>query len=192
MPSSLVGLEHLLEGDTQPRVRTFRETPDEYWSEKLGRPFTPREALRLEGTESTRDIIAFDFWVWSVEMKIKNQLSKNSNSHFVISDVRFPNEISWIKSMGGTTVRIIRGEEPDWWDAAVEWNAQSQKDQGTLSYTETQIIRDLEKVLKTIHPSEKAWIGTKFDRTIYNDLGFGELTKEVSQMLLSIDNLMKT
>jgi hypothetical protein len=179
----------LLEGDTT-ESRFFRETPDPYWSKKLGKDFTPRDAMRIEGTESTRDIIAYDFWVWSAEKKIQSWILDKSHQddpiNFVIPDVRFPNEIDWIKSIGGITVRIIRGEEPDWWDAAVEWNTRPQKDRGMSSYTEMEVTRELEKILKPIHPSEKAWIGTEFDRTIYNNLGKKELTDSVREMILNL------
>jgi hypothetical protein len=37
----------------------------------------------------------------------------------VISDCRFPNEIRAIKQAGGIVVRVVRGPEPEWYDAAV-------------------------------------------------------------------------
>jgi len=39
----------MLEGDTK-ESREWRETPDPWWSEKLGREFSPRLALQLMGT----------------------------------------------------------------------------------------------------------------------------------------------
>jgi len=40
----------------------------------------------------------------------------------LFTDCRFPNEIKSIKSAGGYIVRVKRGEEPEWYDAALSYN----------------------------------------------------------------------
>ena len=45
----------MLEGDTV-QSRAWREQPDAFWSDKLGKPFSPRMALQLMGTEAGRDV----------------------------------------------------------------------------------------------------------------------------------------
>ena len=45
----------MLEGNT-PESRAWREQDDKWWSDKLGRPFSPRLALQLMGTEAGRDV----------------------------------------------------------------------------------------------------------------------------------------
>ena len=84
----------MLEGDTA-ESRAIREQPDAFWSEKLGRPFSPRMALQLMGTEAGRDVFHKDFWILSLENRI------DINKNYVITDVRFPNEIDWIHKQGG-------------------------------------------------------------------------------------------
>jgi len=38
--------------------------------------------------------------------KIKKILSENNDAYIVISDIRFPNEINYIKMMGGISIRV--------------------------------------------------------------------------------------
>ena len=92
----------LLEGDTE-ESRKWRETPDKYWSFKFGRDFTPREALQKMGTEVGRDVFHKDFWVFELENRLMFH-----DTPVVVTDVRFPNEIDWIHSIGGKVIEIQR------------------------------------------------------------------------------------
>ena len=74
----------LLEGDTA-ESRAWRETPDKWWSEKLGKTFSPRLALQLMGTEAGRDVFHEDLWVHTLMRRCENAPNKN----YVIADVRF-------------------------------------------------------------------------------------------------------
>ena len=82
----------LLEGDNKIS-RYWREQPDEYWSERFNRLFTPRDALQLIGTEVGREIFHNDFWLFKLEQKLKMDIN------YVITDVRFPNEIEFTPAM---------------------------------------------------------------------------------------------
>lgn len=64
---------------------------------------SPRYAMQTIGTGWGRDTMAPDFWVnaW------KNTLPAGS---VVCDDVRFPNEVEAIRSMGGKVIRIVRDE----------------------------------------------------------------------------------
>ena len=57
---------NLLEGDTD-ESREFREEVDPFWSDKLGRKFTPRLALQLMGTEVGRNVFGENIWIHSLE-----------------------------------------------------------------------------------------------------------------------------
>ena len=155
----------LLEGDTAAS-RAFREAPDDYWSEVMGRNFTPREALQFMGTEAGRNVFHPDIWVRSLERRIL----KNSESKYVITDVRFPNEMYMIRSLGGKIVRIKRGPDPLWWDVAVNTNIYSKG---------IQILPGFE----SIHYSEWAWVGYPFEKTITNDGTLQELKNQVATLL---------
>ena len=96
----------LLEGDTE-MSRKWREEPDNYWSEKFGRVFTPREALQKMGTEAGRDVFHKDIWVISL-------LNRAKGKDVVVTDVRFKNEIQYIQDNGGIVIRVKRGVDPIW------------------------------------------------------------------------------
>jgi hypothetical protein len=65
-----------------------------------------RKLAQLLGTEWGRAIDP-DFWVRIAAAKV--ELCKNFDSAgVVISDVRFPNEATWIRSQGGVLWRVIR------------------------------------------------------------------------------------
>lgn len=95
----------LLEGDSNAS-RAFRERVDPWWSHKLGYEVTPRLILQKMGTEACRHGIADNIWIAALEKRI------HGYDDVVISDVRFPNEIDFVRSAGGVIVRVKRGEEP--------------------------------------------------------------------------------
>lgn len=155
----------LLEGDT-PESRAWREQDDKFWSEKLGKPFSPRLALQLMGTEAGRDVFHPDLWVHTV----LNRCEKNPNSNYVIADVRFPNEIKAIHEAGGTVIRVRRGPEPEWYDAAYAVN--------------------MGKTIEppNVHFSEWAWVGSKIDCEICNDDALDTLIEKVDLLINLIYN----
>ena len=103
----------MLEGDTL-ESRAWREQSDAWWSEKLGREFSPRLALQLMGTEAGRDVFHPDLWVHTVLRRCEQAPWNN----YVIADVRFPNEINAIIQSGGKVIRVRRGEDPEWYSLA--------------------------------------------------------------------------
>ena len=151
----------LLEGDTD-ESREFRETKDEWWSEKTGKYITPRNMLQLIGTEAGRDVIHPDVWVLSVERKIG--MYKN----VVIPDVRFPNEMNFIQKMGGFVVRVRRGDDPEWYETARRANLESNTD----------LMCDY-----PVHYSEWAWIGQKLDYQLDNNGSMIMLEGGIKHML---------
>ena len=94
----------MLEGDTTSS-RYWREQPDPFWSEKLGKPVTPRWVLQHFGTEVMRGQMYDGIWLDSCMGRYKGQ-------NTVIADTRFINEIKTIKAHGGIIVCVKRGELP--------------------------------------------------------------------------------
>ena len=97
----------LLEGRTKS-AREWRERIDPWWAERLNMPdLTPRWILQYWGTEVCRTGFHNDIWISSLENKLRN-----SQDDIVISDCRFPNEISSIKTRRydclGSTRKIAR------------------------------------------------------------------------------------
>ena len=141
----------LLEGRTT-ESRTWREQVDPWWANRLNMPnLTPRLVLQRWGTEVARKSWHDDTWIASLE----NKLARAHND-IVITDVRFPNEIAAVRNAGGIVIRVVRGDEPVWYSIAQRANKGDTVAQ--------QQLKDF-----NIHPSETAWIGTRFDAIIDNN-----------------------
>jgi hypothetical protein len=156
----------LLEGDTE-ESRVFRETKDEWWSEKFGYDFLPRLALQLMGTEAGRNVFHPDIWIHSLERKM------TMYSNVVIADVRFPNEIDFIHSKGGFLVRVKRGPDPEWYETALSDN-KNNLEPG---------VSDMSVYYPSIHYSEWAWIGSIVDYELHNIGTLSALEGDVRHML---------
>lgn len=161
----------LLEGRTA-EAREWREQVDIWWANRLDMPhLTPRWILQYWGTDVCRKAFHDDIWIASVENKMRK-----TGDNIVISDVRFPNEIAAIHNAGGIVVRITRGENPEWYDAAASANA-GPEGNATWSISKSK----LESI--KIHASETAWVGGNIDHVISNDNSIDELFAQISQLL---------
>lgn len=158
----------LLEGDTE-YSRQWREEIDLWWAKRLDIPhLTPRWVLQNWGTDVLRKQFHDDIWIASLEYKLLGE----SESNFVISDVRFPNEIKMIQNLNGEIWRIERGVLPEW--AIIQYeNFEDLKRTMTLYYP-------------TIHASEWSWIISKYDKLIKNDNDLEDLHQQVNQCLSKI------
>ena len=157
----------LLEGDNEAS-RQWREQPDPFWSEKMGKQFTPRLALQLLGTEAGRDVFHKDIWVNSL-------LKRAGDKDVVITDVRFKNELKFIQKNNGIVVRVKRGPEPDWYEDAIVVN----KGDRFIGWA---LAKDRLK-RKHIHQSETDWVGSKFNYVIENNGTLDDLGKQVDGLL---------
>jgi len=156
----------MLEGRTK-EAREWREQVDPWWAERLNIPnLTPRWVLQQWGTEVCRKGFHDDIWIASVENKLRR-----SKDNIVISDCRFPNEISSIKNAGGVVMRVVRGPEPDWYDLAIEEN---------LYKSES---ANIELMKLKIHASETAWVGTNFDYVLDNNSTLDSLFNQVESVV---------
>jgi len=145
----------MLEGDTESS-RHWREQPDRFWSEKFGKPVTPRWVLQYFGTEVMRGQMYDAIWVDSCMGRYKGQKT-------VIADVRFPNEVKQIRAHGGKIIRVKRGPDPDWFVNYVEGNIEP----------------------TGIHSSEYAWAKEEFDFTIENNDTKEELHAKIDALIVS-------
>jgi hypothetical protein len=156
---------HMLEGDTDAS-RTWREQPDKFWSKEFGKDFTPRYALQLMGTEVGREIFHEDFWV----IRLKKFIQANPNQNFVITDVRFANELQFINDMNGTTIEIERGIPPHWYSVAVQANRGDTKAEKFMFDT-------------GVHESEWRWIGGPIDHKVINSGTVDDLKQNLVKCL---------
>ena len=164
----------MLEGRTR-QSREWRERVDPWWAKRLNMPdLTPRWVLQHWGTEVCRRAFHDDIWIAALENKLRN-----SQDDIVISDCRFPNEIKSIKAAGGIVVRVARGAEPDWYDAAVSAN------RGPNGNTSWALSRaKLERL--NVHASESAWVGTEFDAEVDNNSSMDHLLNQINDLVLDL------
>jgi len=161
----------MLEGRTK-QAREWREQVDTWWADRLEIPhLTPRWILQNWGTEICRRGFHDAIWIASLENKLRN-----STDDVVISDCRFPNEIKSIKKAGGIVVRVVRGPEPEWYDAAMSLN------HGPNGNTNWALSgRRLEQL--GVHASETAWVGTKFDAVLDNNSTLDDLYQQIMHLV---------
>jgi hypothetical protein len=161
----------MLEGTTTSS-REWREQVDPWWAERLDMPqLTPRWVLQYWGTEVCRKSFHDDIWIASLEHKLLN-----SKDNVVISDCRFANEVGAIKKAGGITIRVSRGSEPEWYDAAIEYNkGPNGNSMWALSKAK------LDKL--GIHASEYSSVGLKYDHYLDNDGSIDELYNKVQSII---------
>jgi hypothetical protein len=147
----------LLEGRTK-EAREWREQVDPWWSARLGMPnLTPRWILQYWGTDVCRNHFHDDIWIASLENKMRK-----TKDNIVISDVRFPNEIKAIHNSGGKVIRVKRGEDPEWFEAAEAYN-QGPNGNSLWSLSKSKLDRS------GVHASEYSWVGGNIDAVITNN-----------------------
>ena len=143
-----------------PQSRGWRERPDLFWSNELGREITPRYVLQVFGTECMRQGFYDGIWV----SLVKKHIIDNPKQNFVIPDVRFPNEANMIKSIHGEVWRMRRGPDPVWF----------------------RMYQDLGIEPTEVHESEWAWANTNFNQILDNNGTLLELRSQVKGHHVSI------
>jgi hypothetical protein len=169
--SSVFGWDReLLEGSTKTS-REWREQKDVWWSERLGMDITPRWVLQYWGTEVCRNGFHKDIWVASVENKLRQ-----TKDNIVITDCRFSNEVNSLKNVGGITMRVERGEQPEWYDAAVSYN---KGEMGNMSWSISKLKLDQQRV----HASEYSSVGLNYDYYIDNNGTIDDLHQRIKSIV---------
>jgi hypothetical protein len=144
----------LLEGATK-ESRVWRETVNEYWSEKTGIPdFTPRKALQYIGTDLLRNQLCEDIWVCIVENKITELIKLNPKIDIVVTDCRFTNEFAILKKFD--SARIIKIER-----------------------------ESLNKTNNQMHSSELEWTDYPFDMFLPNNSSIEELKDSIKNLIIN-------
>lgn len=160
----------MLEGTTKSS-REWREQEDDWWSTRLGMKITPRWVLQYWGTDVLRNHFHNDIWVASVENKLRK-----AKDNIVITDCRFPNEVNAIKNAGGVTLRVSRGPEPDWYDAAINYNKGPERNE---CWSISKVKLDKLKV----HASEYSSVGLNYDYYIDNNGSIDELHNQIQSIV---------
>ena len=153
---------------------------------------TPRKLLQLLGTECGREIIHPNIWVNALMSECKPfikgypQLTNSAGKeliegenysmgkailpNWIITDMRFPNELKAVKDKGGITIRVNR-------DRGLVGEA----DKGRFDVTKEGLVPSKNN---PNHPSETALDNTEFDFVIDNNGTIGDLVEKVKEILI--------
>ncbi len=84
-----------------------RKWLDRVWKEKTSEYYgvSPRQMARSLGTEWARVHNGEDFWIKVLAAKLQ---AMHGCNRIVINDLRFVNEANWVRSTGGTILRVDR------------------------------------------------------------------------------------
>ena len=135
---------------------------------------TPRLLLQLLGTECGRQIIHPNIWVNALmseyrtnfEAKNVEEWGKDLRNNWIITDMRFPNELKAVKDREGITIRVNRKSFK--WIDPDEYEIQTGK--------------KVERIVE--HESEKALDNAEFDYVIENDGELVDLVSKVREIML--------
>lgn len=78
----------------------LKEVVDPIWG------LAPRKMLQTIGTDALREVVNDNFWIIPMRRKIAEH--QRNNRAVVVTDVRFPNEADFLKSMGAHLIRLDR------------------------------------------------------------------------------------
>ena len=122
-----------------------------------------RELLQKLGTEAIRDGLHPNAWVNALMCEYKRpKMSEYNPSNWIITDMRFPNEMEAVVERKGLTIRVVRPH----------------------GYTNPHTGEYKEMPL-SYHTSETALDDAKFNYTIFNDGSIEDLIEKVRQILIT-------
>lgn len=157
-------------GKEWTKVDILPDNPDEEWTP------TVRWLLQTLGTDVMRDRIHPDIWVNALFVDYVDlykgvwssghQLYEKPN--WIITDMRFPNELKAVKNRGGITIRVNK--------------TKVYHDDTEMAHA--MAFMSIEGKLTEEHPSETALDGAEFDFVINND-------GSIDDLLLSIKKILK-
>ena len=137
-----------------------------------------RELLQKLGTEAIRDGLHPNAWVNALFADYKAKWVPTGDSvaeedvslekeypNWIITDMRFPNEMEAVVKRGGITVKVVRGCS----------------ECGGIGYHKLSCSKQYEKQ----HPSETAIDDAEFDYEIINDGSIEDLIEKVRQILIT-------
>jgi len=136
------------------------------------RQMTGREFLQKLGTDAVRDGLHQQAWVnalmneYDSQFGYSNDLQQFINPYWIITDTRFPNELSAVKERSGVTIRINR---------AVNHSVPPKPD-GILKAYEDRL-----------HPSETALDNSSFDFVVDNNGTIRDLHDKLLTIIQSLN-----
>ena len=167
---------------------------DVYYGKFLAETYSPRSLLQLIGTNLFREQILNNIWVNALMSEYKEEFISAGIGNFhnptprrykslgypnwIITDTRFPNELSAVQDRGGITIRVNRISSCECGNNT-DWNYSTIKE-GSNRYCK---ICNKKQTIKNEHESEKALDNAKFDYVISNNGTLVELVASVRRIL---------
>lgn len=178
---------------------------------KVWVPMTYRQFLQELGTEAMREGLHTNVWVNALFADYHLTPDKNANELFteefltgsstvryelpnwIITDMRFPNEMEAVVERKGITIRVVR-EFYQFVDTEHEWSDREDRQGNVLranaTYSKEESNRVWRNSLKErAHASETALDDAKFDYEIINNGTIEDLIEKVRQ-ILTIENII--
>ena len=152
---------------------------------KVSLPMTVRELLQKLGTEAMRQGLHTNVWVnalfadYKPDCTPKDAFNKDL-PNWIITDMRFPNEMEAVVERKGITIRVNR-------DADIKVQHSGKEDDFTIEKFDKNNPKHVALKAgqdKMLHPSETALDDAKFDYEIINDAGIPELIEKVREILI--------
>jgi hypothetical protein len=133
---------------------------------KVSIPMTYREFLQRLGTEAMRDGLHINVWANALfaDYRLWSDGRKDWYPKWIITDMRFPNEMDAIVKKGGITIRVVR--------PCIEC--------GGIGYHKISCSKQYQKE----HPSETSLDDAEFDYEIINDGSIEDLIEKVKEILI--------
>lgn len=136
-------------------------------------PMTVRDLLQKLGTEAMRDGLHTNVWVNALFADYihtkncgceKNCRCEHDLPNWIITDLRFPNEMEAVEKRHGITIRVVRPEVKDYF--------QLKNRDGSITHV-------------TLHSSETALDDAEFDYEIINNGTIADLVEKVREILIN-------
>jgi hypothetical protein len=169
-------------------VESFEDQEFKKKSMSLDWGMTYREFLQKLGTEAMRDGLHTNVWVNALfaDYKQKSFVADDMSEFgwkypdWIITDMRFPNEIAAVELREGITIRVNR-------DADIKVQHSGKEDDFTIEKFDKNNPKHVALKAgqdKMLHPSETALDDAKFDYVIENDGTLDELVEKVRAILI--------
>ena len=148
---------------------------------------TPRLFMQLIGTECGRNIIHPNCWINSLMSEYTERASNwdadgnttvSEYSSWIISDMRFPNEMKAVKRKGGITIRI---ERPTFY---YKHKVTGEIERSHSGLCDGDIYVPVPNSEIVEHASETGLDGAEFDFVIHNNGSVADLIKSVYEILI--------
>lgn len=126
-------------------IEELKDAYDPYWQ------MTHREMLQFVGKESSRDVFGEDFWMRHVARAFN--VLPDTEPGFVLPDIRYQNEVEWVKDRGGVILYIKR-------DVRVEASNETHPADQGLPESIADVVIENNGTIKELHDKAVAFVMT--------------------------------